>query len=376
MSIAPLVAYEVRFGTEVVPYLAGYECSDAISEALNNRLPEHGSVYMLADVHVREHARVIFDMVAEHRRVVLEFVDASERYKRLDLVGSLVDRAVEVGMDRRSSVVAMGGGVLGNIAGMVAALLYRGVPLIHLPTTPVAAFDSVLSAKQAVNLRWGKNMCGTFLTPTLVLCDLAWLRTVTRDQLLTGAAEMVKNVLAVRPDDADQLVTALDELWDRPEHALLRLLDVGISAKAPFLALDPREKHEALIFEYGHTIGHAFEFASEGRMSHGEAVAWGMLVAADVSNEVAGLPSRDVERHRELVSALRLPRARLSGIPKGQILPLLLKDNKRGYLATRSDESLMVLLERLGQPLQQGHLPLVSVTHRVISKAVDTLLPR
>ncbi|WP_030378737.1 MULTISPECIES: hypothetical protein [unclassified Streptomyces] len=361
-----------------MPYFHGFDCRQALSDLLRRELAEYSNALMLVDAAVERHARGVLEDLTAGRgpRVVPLVLTTGEDDKTFSRVGALLEQAVSAGVSRDSVVLAMGGGVLGNIAGMVAALLYRGTPLVHLPTTPVAAFDAVLSAKQAVNLSQGKNLCGTFLRPSLVACDLAWLTTVPGERMFTGAAEMAKNVLAVAPSATGSFLGALDALGPLgdPDRGLRALLDIGIDAKEPYLAMDPREKNQALVFEYGHTVGHALEFASRGVMSHGEAVAWGMLAAADVARELRGLPDAAWRRHHELVAALGMRRDRLSALRPEAVKALLRTDNKRGYLPCPDDHSPMVLLEDLGRPATTGKRPLTAVPHTLLDTVVDRLL--
>jgi 3-dehydroquinate synthase/2-deoxy-scyllo-inosose synthase len=366
-----LILHEVVLGASVVRYVSGLGCADLLAAVLLDEFRDVSSILLLVDTGARCHADDLLPHLKGGPRIVSTHVDTHESAKTLTAVHGLLDRAIAAGIDRASIVVAMGGGVLGNIAGMVAALLYRGLPLVHLPTTPVAAFDAVLSAKQAVNLGHGKNLCGTYLTPSLIACDLGWLRTVPTSQLLTGLAEMVKNVLAVLPDDADRLLDALAE--PDSASALATLLDIGVRAKVPFLVGDPQEKGEALVFEYGHTVGHALEFASGGTLSHGEAVAWGMLAAAEVSARMVSLPEAARAQHHRLVSALALDRTKLAAVDSEAVKRLLDNDNKRGYLPTGPDLVPRVFLRGLGDPVTYDGRPLAGVPRALVNEAVDSL---
>jgi 3-dehydroquinate synthetase len=368
-----LTRTEVRIGADRVPYVSGFGCPAALAGWLNDQLAGHSSVLLLVDSNVRGHATELAGHLAGGPDVVMLVVETRERDKTLTVVQGLLEAAVAARVDRASVVVAMGGGLLGNLAGMVAALLYRGLPLVHLPTTPVAAFDSVLSAKQAVNLGSGKNLCGLYRTPALIGCDLNWLRTVPHRQLLTGYAEMAKNVLAVAPGDAGRFVDAIERHGTDLGATLTALLDLGIRAKAPFLAADAHEKRRALVFEYGHTVGHALEFASAGTLSHGAAISWGMLAAADVSAALCGLPGTAVEQHHRLLATLPLDRGALAAVEPAAVKRLLDNDNKRGYLRTSEDFIPMVLLDQLGAPVLHEDRPLVAAPRELVHRSVDRL---
>jgi 3-dehydroquinate synthase/2-deoxy-scyllo-inosose synthase len=241
----------------------------------------------------------------------------------------------------------------------------------------VAAFDSTISIKQGVNLSAGKNLCGTYFVPALIACDLTWLATVPAADLRTGLAEMVKNVLVTAPELESKLVRAFGLLARQPLAALRELLEVGIDAKAPWVAGDPHERHDAVIFEYGHTAGHAIEFVSGGAIGHGEAVAWGMLVAAEVARQRHGLAAGEVARHHRLVSLLDLPDpvARLRGLDRSALHAVLEKDNKRGHAPCAPDDVLMVLLGAAGKPLAAADegAPLVAVPTRAVLDAIEVV---
>lgn len=370
-----ITTYEFAIGSDRVKYLAAYDSLPALTDRLKEALQQFSSILLVVDSQARPHAEHIVKALDRVVDIVPVYIVASEKRKRPSLVEDLVEHAIDHGINRQSAVVTMGGGVTGNVGGMTAALLFRGLPLIHLPTTPVAAFDSVLSAKQAVNLRQGKNLYGTFHAPMLIACDLKWLNTVPDDQLAIGVAEMAKNVLAVVPSEAEHFVAALKERRQSPRFAMQTLLDIGIAAKEPFLLIDPHEHREALVFEYGHTVGHAIEFASGGRISHGEGVAWGMLVAAELAVDICGLSAQDRVQHYELFSALGIDRSRLAQVDAGSIKRALRSDNKRGHLdGTRHGDLAMVLLRALGTPMTFGKKPLIPVSLERIESTMDSVL--
>lgn len=370
-----ITTYEFDIGLQRVRYLVAYDCLPALMCRFGDELRRYSSILFVVDTHVRAHAEQVIGELEQVVKVVPVYIETSEKSKRPALVENMLEHAVDHGINRTSAVVTMGGGVAGNMGGMVAALLFRGLPLLHLPTTPVAAFDSVLSAKQAVNLRQGKNLCGTFHTPTVIACDLSWLSTVPDRQMAVGVAEMAKNVLAVVPSEAQRFLAALEERRRSPRFSVRTLLDVGITAKAPFLSVDPHEHQEALVFEYGHTVGHAIEFASGGGISHGEAVAWGMLVAAELAVDVCGLSAEDRAQHYELVSALGIDRSRLAEVDAASIKRALRLDNKRGHLHDARDGDLaMVLLQALGKPEAFGPKPLIPVSVERIESTMDDVL--
>lgn len=371
-----MLEHRLTFGDAEVPYLYGADCADELAGAVIDRLGDVDAVLFVVDDRATGHAAGITASMASSTRVETLVVSTVERHKTLASVQSIMEHAVDRGLTRRSAIVAMGGGTVGNVAGLAASLLFRGIRLVHLPTTPVAAFDATISLKQAVNLSAGKNLCGTYFAPTLVACDLRWLTTVPRPDLLSGLAEMVKNVLVTAPGLEGKLTGAIGMLEQRPQQALLQLLELGIEAKAPYLRTDPHERRAALVFEYGHTAGHAIEFLHGGAVSHGEAVAWGMLAAAEVGRRLYGLSAADVETHHRLVALLDLPdpAGRAGQLDRSALRGVLAADNKRGYGPCAPDEVLMVVLGAIGRPLAvPGRPPLVAVPIAVLLAAMETV---
>jgi 3-dehydroquinate synthase/2-deoxy-scyllo-inosose synthase len=363
----------LTLGDAEVPYYYGADCATELADTLAGNLGDVDGLLLVVDRHVTRHARTMADRLRRHNRVEMLELDAVECNKTISSVEAIMEYAVRRGLTRNCAVAAMGGGTVGNVAGLAAALLYRGVPLVHLPTTPVAAFDSVVSLKQGVNLYAGKNLCGTYHRPTMILCDLRWLTTVPADRLRTGMAEMAKNVLVTAAHLEDVFVSALTTVRQRPVEALGDLLGIGIDAKAPYLRDDPTERSAAILFEYGHTVGHAIEFTSSGAVGHGEAVAWGMLVAAEVSRVVTGLDDDAIAAHRRVIGLLDLPDPadRFGRLDATAIRAALAADNKRGYARCRPEEIPMVLLESLGRPLLgDSRYPLVPVPEAVVMDAL------
>jgi 3-dehydroquinate synthetase len=364
----------VAFDGHKTPYVYGVDCASDIVDMILELAEGARSALFVVDQRVRAHAESIVDRVSHRMRAWSVVVNADERHKRLSTVENVLHNAIEHHADRSTVVLAMGGGFVGNVAGLAASLLFRGVRLVHLPTTPIAAFDAVLSQKQAVNLGAGKNVCGAYHPPALIACDIRWLTSMPRRELRLGLAEMVKNILAVAPEQEDCFWRAMTDLDARPTDALTELCGLGIGAKAPLLVRDPHEKREALVFEYGHTVGHALELVSNGGMSHGEAIAWGMLVAAEVSLRLGHLAELDVDRHNRLVSCLPLPpaRAALDRTDRIALRAVLATDNKRGYAPCSPRDISMVLLAGPGAAVQgPDRRPLVAVPDEIVMASFD-----
>jgi 3-dehydroquinate synthase len=261
---------------------------------------------------------------------VLLTVPAGETSKRLEMVERCCDRLARHRLERNSFVVALGGGVVGDLAGFVASAYLRGVAFVQAPTTLLAQVDSSVGGKVGVNLKAGKNLVGAFYQPRFVLCDLAALGTLPKRELRSGLAEVVK--YGIIRDAA---------LFARLERDLGRLLslDAGVLAevvarccqiKAEVVGADETEAGLRAILNFGHTIGHAIEAVSGyGKFLHGEAISIGQVAAARLSARISGLTTGEAERIEVLLGRVGLPVSlALSAPQQGRLHRAMLLDKK------------------------------------------------
>ncbi|SHF11914.1 2-deoxy-scyllo-inosose synthase [Streptoalloteichus hindustanus] len=363
----------ITMGDVHYPYRLGTGCVDAVVDRLGELGASHYLV--LCDATVAE----LYgnDLVARLNRAAgpatVLVHPAGEEHKGLGTLNTLADAALHAGVDRRGLVVALGGGVTGNIAGLLAALLFRGIRLVHVPTTVVAMLDSVLSLKQAVNAQVGKNLVGTFYPPVEVLADTAVLNTLPVREIRSGLCEVVKNALAIRPSMISFLAAELRPDGRYADDVLRWMIDESIAAKAQVTEHDKYERREGLVLEYGHTVGHALEHASHGAVSHGAGVGLGMVAAARVSHRLGHVDAGFAELHRELVSKVGVATTVPTSVPHQEITYRLGFDNKRGYQSLAADQYAMVLLEGAGQPLRRDGLPLTPVPRALVDEVVREL---
>jgi 3-dehydroquinate synthase/2-deoxy-scyllo-inosose synthase len=364
----------LQFEDQGYPVWIGTRCADAIAARLSAL--KASSYHVVTDETVAAlHGSALFDRLAVDMPARLWVVGDGEAAKSLATVERLALDMVAAGIDRGSVVVAVGGGVVGNLAGLVAALLFRGIRLVHVPTTLIAASDSVASLKQAVNLRLGKNLLGCFHKPTEVLIDIDYLHTLPAAQIRSGLCEIVKNALTVATENIDLLEGTLNEAARYSDGELAAIVEAGLLAKQKIMAADKHERNQAIVFEYGHTVGHAIELAAEGRVPHGEAVGLGMLVAAEVSFRLGRLDDAGRALHYRLLRrnglAIRLP----DGVAVDAVMALLRTDNKRGYLSARSDQIAMILLDSVGVPHGPAERPLTLVDAALVQACIEHCLP-
>ena len=231
-------------------------------------------------------------------------IRAGERYKNAATVAFLWGEMIAAGIDRSTPVVALGGGVVGDLAGFAAATILRGVPVVQIPTTLVAQVDSAIGGKTGFDLPSGKNLVGAFKQPALVIADPVLLATLPERELRAGMAEVVKyGVIA----DADFFELLESASWPLSAAMLERIVRRCASLKAGVVERDPHEKGERVVLNFGHTAGHAFEAASGFSVRHGEAVAAGMVAESEWACEQGLCAARDVERLASLLARIGLP---------------------------------------------------------------------
>ncbi len=271
---------------------------------------------------------------------------AGEQHKTLDTVRDLYDRALGFGADRRTPVVAFGGGVVGDVAGFVAATLLRGVPLVQVPTTVLAQVDSSVGGKTGVNHPAGKNLVGAFHQPSLVFADAAWLATLPPRELRSGLAEVVKHGAIGDPGLLEQLTVDAAALQRGEPVALVSAIRRAVEVKARVVSADEREAGQRAVLNFGHTLGHAIEAeAGFGPVSHGDAVALGMRFAARWSHRRGALGARELAILEGALDACALPVNWETWVTPAVLARLETDKKVRGECVN------YILLEGLGRPV-------------------------
>ncbi|GMK37006.1 3-dehydroquinate synthase [Paenibacillus sp. CCS19] len=364
----------IQFGEHLYPFISGV---GALAEAGHYVQELHINQYIIitdeqTPARIVQETEAAFEALAPVR--VLTF-QPGEEWKNLSTVHELCKQVIDLGADRRTAIVALGGGVSGNVAGMVAGLLFRGLPLIHVPTTLMSASDSVLSLKQAVNLPQGKNLVGMFYTPKLICVELPFLQTLAERDVRSGMCELVKNLLAICPERIQEFRSKLRPS-NRYELSELQLfIEFCIEAKTKVMADDPYEKKDGLVLEYGHTIGHALELTCKGKYTHGECISFGMLCAAYISEQMGLLTAEETAIHYELLDRIGLHmELEPNWIPL--IEQYVQKDNKRGYRDRRTGSTGMVLLDGLGHIHREDGAWITMVDNSLISEAIRSVQER
>ena len=228
-----------------------------------------------------------------------------ERYKQLATVSRAYEALIKLEADRGAVIIAVGGGVIGDMAGFVAATYLRGVGLIHVPTTLLAQVDSAIGGKVGVNHPIGKNLIGAFYHPSFVATDPALLETLPRREFRAGLYEVIKYGMTSSRDLFDRVCREIDAIFARKPDALVPIIGESCSIKASVVSLDEREAGPRRMLNFGHTAGHALEAVTNyRRFRHGEAIAYGMLVAAQVAVSRGVMPEADRQALAHIIMQL------------------------------------------------------------------------
>ena len=290
-----------------------------------------------------------------HQAVILP---DGEQYKTLETLDEIFSALLSHRLDRDCTLVALGGGVIGDMAGFAAACYQRGVHFVQIPTTLLAQVDSSVGGKTAVNHPLGKNMIGAFYQPRCVLADTDTLKTLPDRELSAGLAEVIKYGLIRDLPFLEWLEDHIEQLLARDAAALTEAIERSCRNKADIVAADERETGERALLNLGHTFGHAIETGmGYGEWLHGEAVAVGMNLAADLSARLGWLKGEQVERVRALLARARLPLNAPEGLTADDFLRLMAVDKK-----VKEGQLRLILLRALG--------------HGVIAETVDPRLLR
>lgn len=251
-----------------------------------------------------------------------------EDHKSLEEAEKIFDRLLQLNCDRRSVLVALGGGVIGDLTGFVAATFMRGVPFIQAPTTLLAQVDSSVGGKTAVNHRRGKNMIGVFYQPKVVVIDLETLNTLPKEEFRAGLAEVIKYGVIADRELFDYLDAQAQKILQLDPVCLGHIIETSCAIKARVVEQDERESRYRMILNFGHTLGHAIEaLTGYTTYKHGEAVAIGMVFAAKLSRETGRCSDAVCRRLTALVEKFGLP-SRLPDLAADKIIESMYRDKK------------------------------------------------
>ena len=286
-------------------------------------------------------------------------ISDGEARKKISNVERILDAFVRSRADRKSVVIAMGGGVIGDMAGFAASIYMRGIPVVQVPTTLMAQVDAAIGGKTGVNLSSGKNLAGTFHQPRTVIVDSKVLATLPEREYRAGLFEVIKCGAIRDPKLFEFMATHRKQILRRDPAALERMIADSVKIKAKIVAADERESDLRRILNFGHTVGHALEAASDyKRFLHGEAVGWGMMAAASIGTVAGTTPALVAQKIYAMVASYGpLPVVKVSD---RKVMSLLKSDKK-----TVAGLNSFVLLKDIGKPVIANDVPASAVRYGI-----------
>jgi len=283
-------SYNIEIGSNIRGHLANYLVE----------IGNFSKIFVITDenvaqFHLEEFSEILNKANLKHQTIILP---AGEKTKDFTNLQNLCDRILSEKIDRKTLLIAFGGGVIGDLVGFVASILLRGIDFIQVPTTLLAAVDSSVGGKTAINSKFGKNLIGSFYQPKLVLCDLHFLHTLPDRDLMSGYAEVIKYGLIDDEGFFSFLEQNIGKIKARNTEILQQIIVKSCEVKAKIVGEDETEQGKRALLNFGHTFGHIFETETNysDELYHGEAVGIGMVMAAVMSKNLGLINSQDVFR--------------------------------------------------------------------------------
>lgn len=295
----------IRVGGER-PYdvTIGYGAMDALEGAF---APGTAKILLVHQPALGAVAEQLRDRLTHRYDVLLAEVPDAEAAKRVEVAAFCWQIMGQADFTRSDAVVGLGGGAATDLAGFVAATWLRGVQLVQLPSTVLGLVDAAVGGKTGINTSEGKNLVGVFHAPRAVIGDFSLLETLPRNELLAGFAEVAKCGFIAHPEILDLILADVDVVTDPSTEAFHRAVSLAIQTKADIVSEDFREAGKREFLNYGHTLGHAIEYAERYQWRHGAAIAIGMTYAAELGRLTGRLSDDEVDLHREVLGSLGLP---------------------------------------------------------------------
>jgi 3-dehydroquinate synthase len=352
------LSYDITIGNGIF--------ADTINSYLNNLSPS--KIAVVTDSNIDNiYGDFLNDIFKEFSCVKAVF-PAGEENKKMDTIMSLFSQLAQANLDRKSLMIAFGGGVTGDMAGFLASIYMRGIPFIQVPTSLLAMVDSSVGGKTGVDTPEGKNLAGAFYQPQSAIIDVGFLTTLPEIEFINGLAEIIKHSFIKSRDYFGFLSSNKDKILRKDEEILIQVIEKSCGIKARVVELDEKEAGLRQILNFGHTIGHAIENASDYKIPHGFSVALGMVAEAYIAVEKAGLKKSIFDIIVDTLKKFELLRflPDIKSINKEKIRSSLFMDKKN-----KSGKINIVLLEDIGNVFDKDGKFSFSVSVDEIDKALD-----
>jgi len=341
-------AIHVRASTSDYDVLIGHQIIHRFPE-LFAAFDPGGDLVVVTDDGVDAHYSELPSLPRTAHRLVLKH---GEHLKSFAQAEALIHQLAALKVTRDGMIIALGGGVLGDLAGFAASIYLRGIPWIAIPTTLLSQIDSAIGGKVAVNLPYGKNLVGAFYPPRLVICDTRFSTDLPEPEFVNGLGEVIKTAIVGDPHLFELLETRLDAILARDRDVLQMVVASCVKVKAVIVSKDERDHGERAVLNLGHTVAHALE-AADGfeNIPHGTAVVLGMLAVLPLSEKLCGLPCQQADRIRSLIR--RLPIEFPSSLPPVETMEAFAVHDKK----VRRQTPQWVLLKDIGVPVTGVTVP-------------------
>lgn len=351
------------------PFHFGYDIEPSFISELEKYTFD--KIFFFTEPHLFElYGKSLYDKLCENFTCFLEFVPPGEKCKYFSVLEETCENLIAKGASKKSILISFGGGTVGNVVGLAAGMVYRGIRFIEVPTTMTGQTDSTLSNKQAVNGKTGKNHFGLYHSPIFIWVDTKYLTTEPAFSKRSGIIEGIKNGFIYDRTFLDYLEEVLNPDVKFTDEELYELSYNIILSKLEILKQDPSEKHYGIILEYGHTFGHGIEWLEQGKVSHGEAVSFGMKIAAELCKELGLISQEDVERHYYIIEEkLGFNNPFPAAITTQTLMDAMIADNKKTGRELR-----FVLLDKVGQCHNPEGDFLVTVDQELVKKVVEKFI--
>lgn len=322
-----MISLKVDLGERSYPICIGQNLLQQ-GELITQHIPGNSALIVSNETVAPLYMDAVENALCDIRHKTLILPDGEE-HKNLTVLNTIYDALLENRLDRNTTLIALGGGVIGDITGFAAASYQRGVHLLQIPTTLLSQVDSSVGGKTAVNHPLGKNMIGAFYQPKTVIADTSTLNTLEDRQLSSGLAEVIKYGLIRDTDFLSWLESNIDKLIDKDPDALAYAIKRSCQNKADIVAADERESGQRALLNLGHTFGHAIETGmGYGTWLHGEAVSTGMVMAARLSNKLGWIKEADVDRVINILERANLPVSAPTAMKADKFIDLMSLDKK------------------------------------------------
>lgn len=293
---------------------------------------------------------------------------AGEKRKNIDTYKKILERLCIKNIDRKAVILALGGGVVGDVAGFVAATYMRGIDYIQIPTTLIAQVDSSVGGKVGVNLKAGKNLCGAFYQPKRVYVNVTTLKSLPKRELRSGLAEIIKYGVIADKELFNFVENNIKQIFDCEEKVLIKIIKRCCEIKAKIIEKDEKENNLRKILNYGHTVGHAIESLSNYYINHGEAISLGMIAEAYISNQLGYLSKETLYRIKAILKRAGLP-IKVGRIKIGEIINKMKIDKKVMDKRIR-----FVLPQQIGKMKSVKGEYGITIEKRLIKEAISKIL--